>query len=49
MNIDVFGAVLGPPFVTAFLRLLTNSFFLVSTETTGWPSFRKDAARALMY
>src|ERR1700687_5134430 len=33
----------------AFLKLPTNSFFLVSTETTGWPSFRKDAARALMY
>src|ERR1700678_4685954 len=29
----------------AFLTLPTNSFFLVSTETTGWPSFRKDAAR----
>ncbi len=35
MDVDGFRLAGGPPFAPSFLKALTNSFFLVSTETTG--------------
>src|SRR3954468_20646019 len=42
---EPFGRSSLPP----FLKGPINSFFLVSTEITGWPASRKAQARALMW